>query len=133
MTSVFLDTVGLLAVWDEDDQWHRLAVPVFLDLLAQRRTLITTPLVLAERANAAARRTYRDDVCTLRKALKASGRLIEPTQDEVESAWLDYELGAAGHASVVDRISFAAMHRLGITEAFTNDRHFVAAGFKCLF
>lgn len=22
MTPVFLDTVGLIAIWDEDDQWH---------------------------------------------------------------------------------------------------------------
>ena len=25
MTPIFLDTVGLLAVWDEDDQWHAAA------------------------------------------------------------------------------------------------------------
>jgi len=31
------------------------------------------------------------------------------------------------------RVSFAVMRRLGITEAFTNDRHFGAAGFTTLF
>jgi hypothetical protein len=25
MTPVFLDTVGLLAIWDIDDQWHNAA------------------------------------------------------------------------------------------------------------
>lgn len=30
-------------------------------------------------------------------------------------------------------VSFAVMRRLGITEAFTNDRHFQAAGFATLF
>ena len=26
MNLVFLDTVGLLAVWDESDQWHNAAI-----------------------------------------------------------------------------------------------------------
>ncbi len=34
MTPVFLDTVGLLAVWDTADQWHPAAAPVFLQLVA---------------------------------------------------------------------------------------------------
>jgi len=34
---------------------------------------------------------------------------------------------------IVDCISFAVMRRLGLTEAFTNDQHFTAAGFTTLF
>jgi predicted nucleic acid-binding protein len=30
MSQVFLDTVGLLAVWDRRDQWHDVAKPVWL-------------------------------------------------------------------------------------------------------
>jgi predicted nucleic acid-binding protein len=33
----------------------------------------------------------------------------------------------------VDHISFVVMRRLGVTKAFTNDRHFRAAGFEVLF
>jgi len=33
MKPVFLDTVGLIALWDMADQWHPLAKPVFLNLL----------------------------------------------------------------------------------------------------
>ena len=32
MSPVFLDTVGLIAVWDKADQWHDDADPVFLKL-----------------------------------------------------------------------------------------------------
>jgi uncharacterized protein len=39
----------------------------------------------------------------------------------------------AGDASIVDCISFAVMRRLGLTEVFFNDQHFVAAGFTTLF
>ena len=33
----------------------------------------------------------------------------------------------------VDQLSFQVMRRLGLTEAFTNDQHFQAAGFTTLF
>ena len=36
MRTVFLDTVGLLAVWDSADQWHVAAEPVFQTLLTDR-------------------------------------------------------------------------------------------------
>ena len=39
----------------------------------------------------------------------------------------------ATSAGIVDQVSFAVMRRLGITDAFTNDRHFKAAGFRALF
>lgn len=39
----------------------------------------------------------------------------------------------AAQAGIVDHVSFLVMRRLGITEAFTNDRHFSAAGFITLF
>jgi hypothetical protein len=46
----------------------------------------------------------------------------------LEDAWLAYLHGEAGDAGIVDCISFAVMHRLGLTQVFTNDRHFQAAG-----
>ena len=39
------------------------------------------------------------------------------------------ERGEAGQAGIVDHVSFQVMRRLGITEAFTNDKHYQAAGF----
>jgi hypothetical protein len=35
--------------------------------------------------------------------------------------------------TAVDHVSFLVMKRLAIAEAFTNDKHFEAAGFKVLF
>jgi len=57
--TVFLDTVGLLAVWDESDQWHRAAQACFSELLACRADLVTSSFILLECGNAAARRPYR--------------------------------------------------------------------------
>lgn len=133
MTPVFLDTVGLLALWDSSDQWHAPATVAFRLLVSQGRSLTTTSHVLFECGNAAARRTYRGDVVELRGTLLQEGLLIEPTKDDVDRAWEAYRRRDPGAAGIVDEISFVVMERLGITDAFTNDRHFRLAGFHTLF
>jgi predicted nucleic acid-binding protein len=97
------------------------------------RILITTPQILLECGNAASRRTYRNDVVELRDSLLKEKLLIDPTIEEIEMAWIAYSQGISGDAGIVDQISFAVMKRLGIAEAFTNDRHFKAVGFTTLF
>ena len=56
MKQVFLDTVGMIAVWDDTDQWYAAAHAAYGQLLAQGRRLVTTSFVLCECGNAAARR-----------------------------------------------------------------------------
>ena len=69
----------------------------------------------------------------MRQLMAAEGQLIEPTVLEIETAWSHFVRGTAGSAGIVDHVSFAVMRRLGITQAFTNDKHFSAAGFQVLF
>jgi uncharacterized protein len=133
MNEVFLDTVGLIAAWDASDQWHAAANTAYQVLLSQSRRVVTTELVLYECGNAAARRPYRARVTVLRQALAQEQLLIEPTQEEFEQAWEAYDRGEGGQAGIVDHVSFVVMRRLGIVDAFTNDRHFQAAGFNVLF
>ena len=133
MTPAFLDTVGLLATWDRDDQWHAAAAPRFAALLASRVPLFTTTFVLAECANAVARKPYRPVVDELRAALTHKGSLVFPTADDWDAAWTAYRRGEAAGAGIVDHLSFVVMRRLGVTRAFTNDRHFRAAGLEPLF
>src|SRR6266545_286610 len=122
--TVFLDTVGLLAVWDEGDQWHPAAHARFTDLQAARADLITTSFVLLECGNAAARRPYRSAVSRLCQQMEAGGRLIVPTAEDWQLAWLAYEKDHADGTGIVDQVSFVVMRRLGTLKAFTNDRHF---------
>jgi hypothetical protein len=56
----------------------------------------------------------------------------DTTAQEIEIAWAAYERGEAGQAGIVDHVSFQVMRRLGLTQALTNDRHFLAAGFQQL-
>jgi predicted nucleic acid-binding protein len=133
MTPVFLDSVGLLAIWDMDDQWHNAAEGAFSQIVSARQPVVTTTFILLECGNAAARRTYREDVCILRRMLELRNEVMVPTEDDWASAWRAYEQGEVGSAGIVDCVSIAVMRRLGIRQAFTNDRHFQEAGFETLF
>ena len=131
--TVSLDTVGLLAVWDESDQWHRAAQACFLELVGCRADLVTSTFILLECGNAAARRPYRSAVSRLRQQMEPGHRQIVPTVEDSQAAWLAYERGEADSAGIVDHVSFTIMRRLEISKAFTNDGHFRAAGFETLF
>lgn len=130
---ILLDTVGLIALWDESDQWHVAAANAFAELQNRPVSLLTTTYVLLEAGNAAARRPYRDAVVRLHKSLAALGLLVSPTDDDWLRAWAAYECTDADHAGIVDCVSFEVMRRMQISHAFTNDRHFRAAGFQTMF
>jgi predicted nucleic acid-binding protein len=133
MTPVFLDTVGILALLEQSDQWHEPASRAWVTLERQCRPLRTTSLILLECGNAVARKPYRRRIAELRNQFQADGTLIVPGIQELDDAWDAFERGEAGQAGIVDHISFLVMRRLGLREAFTNDAHFRAAGFETLF
>ncbi len=130
---VFLDTVGLVALWDVADQWHAEAEAAFKTIAARRMPIVTTTFILLERGNMAARRPYRMKIAALRRTLEHRREVIVPDENDWDLAWAAYERGEAGQAGIVDHVSFVVMRRLGLTDAFTRDRHFQAAGFTALF
>lgn len=133
MSAVFLDTVGLLALFDVRDQWHSSAEAAWANIVDRRPDLLTTTFVMAECANAAARRPYRGAVAELHETLETEGAIIVPTDADWREAWNRYAVGDATSPGVVDHLSFIVMRRLGVQRAFTNDRHFIGAGFEALF
>ncbi len=48
MNTVFLDTVGLVALWNNSDQWHEDANLAFAQIVRERRRMVTTTFVLLE-------------------------------------------------------------------------------------
>ena len=133
MRQVFFDTVGFIALWDSSDQWHLDAITAMKQLRATPFRTVTTDLVMLECGNASSRRPYRSDVCAVRKKLLLGEMLHTATEIEIEQGWDAYEKRYAAGAGIVDQISFLLMRRLGITEVFSNDEHFRAAGFITLF
>jgi predicted nucleic acid-binding protein len=133
MRLVFLDTVGLIALWDRSDQWHDDAARALAPLMSPHARLVTSTFILLECGNAAVRKPYRADVHDLWQHLQSEGDLITPTEQQIEAGWDAYRRGSPTDAGIVDHVSFVVMRELGITDAFTNDRHFRAAGFNTLF
>jgi predicted nucleic acid-binding protein len=133
MRTVFLDTAGLISNWDSTAQSHAAARKIFGDIAAQRTPVVTTTFILLECGNSASRRPYRSAVARFREEMEAAELLIVPTEEDWLKAWAAYARGEAGDAGIVDHVSFTIMRRLGIADAFTNDRHFKAAGFNTLF
>jgi predicted nucleic acid-binding protein len=133
VTPVFLDTVGLLALWVQSDQWHGAAEAAYQQILTARRPRVTTTFVLLECGNSAARKPFRQDVVNLERELARRNSLIVPTDQDWANAWAAYERGRAGDPGIVDCVSMAVMRQLGLTDVFSNDQHFAAAGFTTLF
>src|SRR5688572_15098278 len=102
----FLDTVGMLALWDEADQWHQGAQAALEKLTTARHSLITTTFVLLECGNAAARQPYRTTVVEWRDVMSANQGLIAPASADWNEAWKAYERGDAAAAGIVDQVSF---------------------------
>lgn len=94
MRVVFLDTVGLIALWDRTDQWHEAATAAKRAIDVPGVQAVTTTFVLLEFGNAAARKPYRADVGDFRQALAEEGNLIDPTDDDVGQAWAAYARGS---------------------------------------
>src|ERR1043165_2594225 len=102
MSLVFVDTVGLLALWNASDQWHKDAIHAFATINDGRTTLLTTTFVLLECGNAASRAPFRNDVNLAREEFAGAGTLIWPDESEWEQAWQAYQRGEADAAGIVD-------------------------------
>ena len=83
--------------------------------------------------NAMSRTPFRADVDEMRLQLERAGTMFHRTAQEWSEAWQHYARHKAGDAGIVDHVSFIVMRRLGITDVFSNDRHFKTAGFNTLF
>ena len=134
MTSVFLDTSGLIALVNTDDQWHRKAEIVWAKLSESAARLITSSLVLIELADGLSRVHHRDLAIQLIDALERS-RLVEIVQvdERLEKlGWQLFRVRADKDWGMTDCVSMSLMTDRRIQDVFTADHHFEQAGFNVL-
>jgi predicted nucleic acid-binding protein len=132
--TIFLDTNGWLALLNTRELGHVHAVATWLELGHARPPVVLTDWIIAETGNSLARTTSR------RTFPQAVGRLL--ANPSVRIVQVDSLLRARALKlyaersdktwGLVDCASFIIMSDLGISDAFTTDRHFEQAGFNCL-
>ena len=132
--AVFLDTVGLIALLNRDDEYHGPAAAIFPEIGRSQRPVVTTNLVLAEVGNGLARTALRNEVVWLIETLyrEPCATVVCVTADQMVSGVELYRDRQDKLWGLVDCVSFALMRKMGIQDAFTADHHFEQAGFRCM-
>lgn len=132
--AVFLDTNGWLALLSSSDSLHPIASARWADLVKEGRSLYLTDWIVAETGNGLARTRARDRFGDAVGLLRSSSRttLLPVSEGLLDKALTLYKERSDKTWGLVDCASFLVMTEQGILEAFTNDRHFEQAGFKCL-
>ena len=134
MNPVFLDTSGLIAVANADDQWHDGAEAVWCRLIASGVQLLTTSLVLVELGDGLSRIQHRPLAIDIFDRLRSSRRvsIVHATPDHTERGWQLFRQRRDKEWGVTDCVSMVLMREYGMTEVFSFDHHFEQAGFVVL-
>lgn len=134
MNPVFLDTSGLLAVVNQDDQWNTSAEGAWLDLIKSPTPLITTTLVLIEIGDGLSRLQFRQMAIDLYDRLHSSPRveIIQSTGEDEEAGWELFRRRTDKEWGMTDCISMVVMHNRDVADVFSADHHFEQAGFNIL-
>jgi len=125
---MFLDTSGLLSVYEPKDRFHSSAINHF----RVATNLITTNYVIVELAALMiARKVSQDKMLSYVRDIHADSG--------IEVVWISAEEHCAGLEllsrrldktySLCDAVSFVVMKEFGAVDALTSDRHFEQEGF----
>jgi predicted nucleic acid-binding protein len=119
--SLFVDTSAWYAAADSDDHSNEDAKRI----LSQGDRLITTDHVLIETWLLMRHRLHRVAAEQFWEALRSGAALVESVGTaDLEAAWSIGQTFADQDFSIVDRMSFAVMQRLGIQRVATFDKDF---------
>jgi predicted nucleic acid-binding protein len=132
--TVFLDTNGWFALLNASDVLHPAADSTWKQLGQVGYSVVVTDWVVAETGNGLARTPARRQFAAAVEALQENPktRFIFISRDLLQRALTMYAKRPDKTWGLVDCASFIVMQDEDINEAFTTDRHFEQAGFKCL-
>jgi predicted nucleic acid-binding protein len=130
MSAVFADTFFFLALLNERDEAHALA----LQFDAMTAPLVTTAWVLTGVGDAFSAPENRPAFLRLLEMLRESpdARIIGPVPELFERGVELFRQRPDKEWSLTDCISFVVMRDENIEDALTGDRHFEQAGFRAL-
>lgn len=131
LEKVFVDTMFVLALANENDPYHAQAVELADDYDAEQ--YVITDAVLLEVGNALSRQHRREAAKLIEYFLSTDDvEVVRLTPKMLEDALALYKKYHDKTWSLVDCISFVVMKQKGIRLALTFDQHFKQAGFRAL-
>ena len=134
MSTVFVDTSALYAVFSSSDGSNAEAKSIVRELHRRRAALVTTDLVLVESYVLVHARGGLGALLAFRAALTQSTwmQTVSVSAEHQNQAWSLLEQRRDKGYSFVDATSFIVMRALGVREAFSFDAHFSQEGFERL-
>jgi uncharacterized protein len=130
--NILVDTSGIYAMLDADDQNHRAAAPTWIRLLETETQLTTTNYTLIEtsalvqrRLGTTALRVFHEDICPIFD-------IDWVTQEQHQAAVNAMLVASRRKLSLVDCISFECARRHGIRYVFGFDAHFRELGLRLI-
>ena len=131
MSDRFADTSFLVALLNQNDEAHRLALHYASE---PGLRIVTTKWVLVEFANWFATSQARVKVLTFVESLARQPlvTIMSATDSQFAEGLALYDQRHDKAWSLTDCISFAVMRDIRLTEALTADHHFEQAGFRAL-
>ena len=134
MNSVFVDTSALIALGNIRDQFHAKTKKVFKELVITKSHFLTTNAVILELTNAFSDVKYKPIAIRLLNLIEKSNNWTVITIDEemMKKGINRFKQMKDKDWSVVDCISMIIAEDSDIIKIFTNDHHFVQAGFIIL-
>jgi uncharacterized protein len=131
LTEVFVDSSFVVALVNEKDQNHDLALDLSQQFDGYR--LVTTDAILLEIGNSLSRKFKQECVETIEDFLTSDNlHLIHLHPLLFRRAFELYKSRSDKLWGLIDCVSFVVMRDLGITEALSADKHFEQAGFRVL-
>lgn len=132
MRFLFIDSLYLIAILIDDDQWHAAALRVEESLTDATR-LVTTYEVLTEFLASVSRgrpEIRLEAVDTVRDIMEDDNVMLVPQSADLFARGLElYADRPDKRYSLTDCISMVVMRDMDITEALTHDRDFESEGF----
>ena len=127
--SVYIDTSAFYALASSSDVFHDSAKKIYQRLLQDNKHLITTSYVLIETIALIHRRLGFEVLETFVDSIQEVVEIIWVDKDLHEAGWKKLETRRGKDDSLVDCVSFLAMHEKKIKDVFANDPHFKREGF----
>ncbi len=129
--SIFVDSSAWIALFSRRDQHHGEADRIFRTIIAQKRRMVTTNLILAEIHRLLLHRAGVGAAVAAIKRIEASSRVTiefaDSSPHKTAFRWIEKLQDLP--VSYTDAVSFSVMEATGCREALSYDHHFRSAGF----